>query len=140
MIRAPGKLVVLLFVCLAGGCRDVTEPEPITGLYRLLAVDGATLPALLELGTGTESVRMPSGQLVLDAGGSFTLALRGEPNFLPPSTFTATGTWTLDDTRLHLTSTDAQLEPPHSLVRGEVHLNARVANRLRTFHFRRSTS
>jgi hypothetical protein len=83
---------------------------------------------------------MPSGQLVLDAGGSFTMTRRGEPNFLPPSTFTATGTWTLDGTRLHLPSTEVQLEPPHTLVRGEVHLNARVANRLRIFHFQRSTS
>jgi hypothetical protein len=45
-----------------------------------------------------------------------------------------------DATGLHLTSTEVQLQPPHTLVRGEIHLNARVANRLRTFHFQRSTS
>jgi hypothetical protein len=83
---------------------------------------------------------MPSGHLVLDAGAGFTMTLRGEPNFQPPSTFTATGAWTRDGTRLHLTSAEVQLQPPHTLVRGDIHLNARVANRLRTFHFQRSPS
>jgi len=69
-------LVPLALVAIA--CSDdTTSPADIAGLYGLLDVDGATLPATTD-STATEVTKVTAGTISIDAGGRYTMAITYE--------------------------------------------------------------
>jgi hypothetical protein len=76
------RLIALVFLLPIGiiaiACSDdTTSPADIAGLYRLLDVDGETLPATTD-STGTEVTEVTAGTLSIDPDGRYTMAITYE--------------------------------------------------------------
>jgi hypothetical protein len=72
----------LLLACAVAGCSDLTAPPAYTGSYRILQVNGSTVPAVLPVATSGCATTVLGGRLDLRAS-SFSFMLS---TMLSPST------------------------------------------------------